>query len=71
MKWTYEICKNEALKYQTKRDFRTANRNICQAMLKKGWWDEMCKHMRVLGNKYYRCIYAYEFDDTHKCRTLS
>lgn len=29
--------------------------------------DEICKHMDVVGNKYYRCIYAYEINETKTC----
>ena len=25
--------------------------------------DEICSHMKSLGNKYNRCIYAFEFPD--------
>ena len=28
-----------------------------------GWLDEICSHMKVIGNRYKRCIYAYVFEE--------
>ncbi len=61
--WTKEICKQKALEYQNRRDFNAANGNIYAFALRHGFLDEICSHMIPLGNKYKRCIYAYEFPD--------
>lgn len=29
--------------------------------------DEICRHMDAVGNKYYRCIYVYELEETKTC----
>ncbi len=63
--WTKEICQEEALKYKNLKQFRD---NCASAVLKarqKGWLDEICSHMEILGNHHKRFIYAYEFPDNH------
>jgi hypothetical protein len=62
---TKEICQQEALKYQTKREFNLADHNTYRFALRYGYLDEICKHMITLGNKYKRCVYSYEFPDNH------
>lgn len=57
----FEKCKDEALKYKTKKDFYTTSPNIYATAIRKGWIDKICQHMDSVGNKYYRCIYVYEF----------
>lgn len=45
--WTYERCKEEALKYKFKSDFTKA-KGSCSAVIpakKNGWWDEITAHM--------------------------
>ena len=65
IQWTKEICQQEALKYQTKRDFRMGNRNAYQHAYINGFLDEICSHMIMLGNRYHKCVYCYEFPDNH------
>jgi hypothetical protein len=60
---TKETCQQEALKYQTKREFKASNRNIYQYAYKYGFLDEICQHMISLGNRKYKCVYCYEFPD--------
>lgn len=45
--WTYERCKEEALKYNTKRDFREHSLAYSVSCRNK-WIDEICSHMIVL-----------------------
>ena len=45
--WTYERCKEEALKYQYKSDF-ARSKGSCSAIepaKKNGWWDDITAHM--------------------------
>jgi len=62
---SFENCKNEALKYKTKTDFIRNSQHVYNIALKKGWIDDICKHMIPRGDKYHRCIYVYEFLDNH------
>lgn len=61
--WTFERCKEEALKHKNKTSFSKAKGWSYQTALNNGWLDEICKHMDVIGNYKKRCIYAYEFSD--------
>jgi predicted GIY-YIG superfamily endonuclease len=63
--WTKEICWQEALKYQTKRDFRMSNRNAYSYAYQHGFLDEICSHMIKLGDRKHKCVYCYEFPDNH------
>lgn len=63
--WTYDICKEEALKYETKTEFYTNCRSAYSACHINGWIDELCSHMRICGNNYLRFVYAFEFEDNH------
>lgn len=61
--WTKEKCKEEALKYNSRSDFQ---KNSTRAYIKSrqnGWLNDFCSHMNYIGNRYKRCIYAYEFKD--------
>ena len=61
--WTFEKCREEAIKFNRKIDFLKANKLAYHASYKKGWLDKICTHMEISGDKYNRCIYAYEFED--------
>ena len=63
--WTKEKCHFFALKYKTKKDFSENDKTAYKMAHKKGWIDEICIHMEILGNRYNRCIYSYEFSDNH------
>ncbi len=45
MKWTYDKCKEEALKYSSKNEFKTKNTSAYRASIKNIWLNEICKHM--------------------------
>jgi predicted GIY-YIG superfamily endonuclease len=62
-KWTYELCKEIAAKYQTKREFNHANHNAYSYAYGHGFLNEICTHMVKLGNRYFKCVYVYEFPD--------
>jgi hypothetical protein len=42
--WTYDRCKEEALKYTTRKEFRE-NSHAYVVVMKNEWWDEMCNHI--------------------------
>jgi hypothetical protein len=46
--WTKERCKEIALKYTNKKDFREYNSNVYRNSHKRGWLDEICSHMYVI-----------------------
>lgn len=61
--WTKERCHEEALKYNHRTEF---NKNSVTAYIKahkEKWLDEICSHMKILGNRSSKCIYSYEFSD--------
>ena len=60
---SFENCKNEALKYETKTDFVRNSQHVYSIALKNDWISDICKHMIPRGDKYHRCIYVYEFSD--------
>lgn len=64
-KWTFEICKEIASKYKTKKDFRKNNQNCYCVSCKNLWIDKICSHMIYSDNTSDRCIYSYKFPDNH------
>lgn len=63
--WTYERCKEEALKYDTKKEFYEQAPSVRVIAKRRGWYEEITSHMIPLGHRYLRCIYSYEFSDNH------
>lgn len=63
--WTKERCHEEALKYNTRSEFNKGSVSAYSKAWDCGWLDDICDHMIILGNKYNRCIYSYEFEDKH------
>lgn len=61
--YTKEKCLEIALKYEYKKDFYTNDGYVYDRCLKKKWINDVCLHMKKLGNHYYRCVYVYEFID--------
>lgn len=59
--YSKEVCLEAALKCQCRSEFAKLFKGEYFAALRNGWMDEICNHMVVLGNHYYRCIYSYEF----------
>ena len=45
IKWTFDACKKESLKYRTKIDWKTKGENSYSAACRKGWLPELTKHM--------------------------
>lgn len=63
--WTYEKCKEDALNYKTRNEYRIKSGSSYDKALKNNWLDEICSHMELVGNRYKRCLYAYEFSDNN------
>lgn len=61
--WTYEKCKEVALKCKTKSEFLKKYKGAYLKTIKNKWMDDFSKHMIPLGNKYRRMIYCYLFSD--------
>lgn len=63
--WTFEMCQNEALKYNTKIEFRNNSSSAYQIAQKKKFLNKICEHMALLGNLHKKIIYSYEFSDNY------
>jgi hypothetical protein len=63
--WTKEMCQKEADKYTTKRDFKKNSPKAYSAAHTHGWLPDITKHMIVLGDKFKRMVYVFEFPDNH------
>jgi len=59
--WTYERCRDEALKYSTKKEFSEKSGGATAAARRNGWMNDISQHMRPIGSKFFRCVYVYEF----------
>lgn len=44
-KWTYETCKKEALKYNTRKEYQVKSASSYSSALKNNWLDIICSHM--------------------------
>ena len=60
--WTRENCLKAALECKTKQEFRKKY-SAAYNYVYKNKWVECFKHMVYIGNRFNRCIYAYEFPD--------
>lgn len=49
--WTYERCKEEALKYNTKIEFKKNSSSAYSRAQKLDWLENICKHMQISKNK--------------------
>lgn len=63
--WTYERCKEEALKYKTTKEFGKKCISAFNVVVKNRWMDELCSHMESEGNLFKRMVYVYIFSDNH------
>lgn len=60
--YTKEKCAEVALKFKTRSEFASEYKEFYFAALRNKWLDEICSHMTVVGNRYFRCIYSYEIN---------
>lgn len=73
VKWTYEACKEEALKYESRAIFQKCNGSVYNRAFKQGWLDDICSHMVLLHKPngywtYDRC--KKEFEKYTNCSDL-
>jgi hypothetical protein len=61
--WTFERCKEEALKYKSRSEFQLNCIVAYEKSRKKDWLDEICIHMIKIGNYKKRMIYGAIFPD--------
>lgn len=61
--WNKERCTKEALKYKSRSVFKKQSSGAFGSAYKNGWMNEICSHMKVIGNRLSRLVYVYEFDD--------
>lgn len=63
--WTKERCHDIALMCKSKVEFWEKFPGVASISLSNIWLDDICSHMIKTGNRYKKCIYAYEFSDNH------
>lgn len=52
--WTFECCKEEALKYKDKTEFKKYSGSAYTIAYKNGWLNEICSHMiKIRKGKHY------------------
>jgi hypothetical protein len=61
--YSYELCKEIALKYQSKSEFLKNDKKCYKKIVEKKWSSDLCSHMTDFGDWYNRVIYKYEFED--------
>lgn len=63
--WTKERCKEKALEYTTKKEFREGCMSAYTYATVHKCLDEICEHMELIGNIYKRCVYVYQFENKY------
>jgi len=61
--WNKERCYEAALKCETRSEFNKKYSGAYNSSLRNGWMNDICSHMKIVGNLYKRCIYVWEFED--------
>jgi hypothetical protein len=51
--WTYENCKNEALKYNKRNDFHMKSCSAYDSTYRNNWLNELCVHMKRPNNNQF------------------
>jgi len=60
--WTKQRCHQEALKYNTKSDFRKNEEGAYITSLRKDWLNDISSHMNLIRRINY-FVYSFEFSD--------
>jgi predicted GIY-YIG superfamily endonuclease len=63
--WTYERCKEEALKYNTMVELAENCVSAYNKIQKNRWKNELCSHIEYGANLFKRMVYVYIFSDNH------
>ena len=53
--------------YETRKEFKEAEPQNYAMIIQRGLGKEAFKHMNRVGNRYYRCIYGYFFNEYNTC----
>ena len=61
--WNKERCASEAIKYSNRKSFKLGSPSAYISARLNNWLDEICKHMKTIGNLINRCVYIFIFDD--------
>lgn len=67
VKYTFEQCKEVALKYTTYKDFLEKERHIASACKRNGWYYELTKHLKAGNNLSKRGVYLIMFPNGVDC----
>lgn len=57
-----EDCAKAAKLFTSRSEFGRQRPGEYMKAMRMGWLDEVCAHMKVVGNRYRRCIYVYLFE---------
>jgi len=63
--WDFDKIKSIAADYETIKDFRKNEPKAYHAAHRYHWIDQVTKHMSLLGDKFKRMVYVYEFPDNY------
>jgi hypothetical protein len=61
--WTKEKCADSAKDCKTKSEFKKKDPKAYSAAVDNKWIKDICQHMELIGHRYSRAIYAFEFAD--------
>ena len=61
--WDKERCQEEALKYNTRKEFSKASPSTYSIASSNRWLNDICIHMLYLGSRIKRFVYLYTFPD--------
>lgn len=64
--WTYENCKREALKYNSRSEFCNSKSGRAYQIINKNKWFELLSHMKRGMSLKERVVYVYEFVDNKR-----
>jgi predicted GIY-YIG superfamily endonuclease len=65
IRWDKDKIHNISLKYGSRSEFEKNDPNAYNSALRMGIMDDVTQHMQLLGNRYKRMIYVYEFSDKY------
>ncbi len=63
--WTFERCLEVALKCESRSEFHDRFISAYNKGRKSGWGEELCSHMKPMGNLRKRLVYSYEFSNNY------
>lgn len=63
--WNKERCAEVVLLCNNRTEFKKKYASAYNNAYEFGWLDELCSHMKPVGNLRKRLVYAYEFSDNY------